>query len=137
MKINIKEAGDYFRGLLLLIGKDKRITEAESRLLKRIGKALGFEKEFCDNAIHDILVNNYIEESPPVFTSKELAEKFIKDALFVATSDNEIHSAEMEWIKIIAKKNGIYVRWVLKEMELIQKNIKSISKLEAESLTVY
>jgi hypothetical protein len=136
MKISVIDASNYFKGLLLLIGKDRRITEAEAKLVKRIGISLGFEKEFCENAIHDILVNNYIADEPPVFSSKELAEKFIKDGLVVAASDNEMHSAEIEWLKTTAKKNGIETRWVLHEKDNLLNQKDKTAKLEADSLTV-
>jgi len=136
MNISAMDAGSYFRGLLLLIGKDQRITEPEVKLVKYIGKTLGFEKEFCDNAIHDILVNNFIADAPPKFSSKELAEKFIKDGLVVAASDNEIHTSEMEWLKSIAKKNGLDVRWVLNEKENVLKGKEKELRLEVEDLSV-
>jgi hypothetical protein len=50
MTITVKDGSEYFRGLLLLIAKDHRITEEETTLMKRIGKTLGFENDFCDNA---------------------------------------------------------------------------------------
>lgn len=65
MKIRLLDASEYFRGLLLLIRQDHTITESETRLIRRVGKTLGFEKEFCDNAIQDILENEYIREGCP------------------------------------------------------------------------
>ena len=59
MKITVLDGSNYFKGLLLLIRKDRKITQAEIELMKRVGNTLGFEKTFCDNAISEILGNRY------------------------------------------------------------------------------
>jgi len=111
MKISILDASEYFRGLLLLVRKDHKLTEAESELMKRIGKTLGFEREFCENAIRDILENNYILDTPPVFASSELAMRFIKDGLTLATSDKEVAALEADWLRATSEKNGLNIEW--------------------------
>jgi hypothetical protein len=52
MNISVIDGVNYLKGLLLLIRKDRRISDSEIRLLRRIGKALGFERTFCDNEVH-------------------------------------------------------------------------------------
>jgi len=134
MDINILDASNYFKGLLILIGKDKRVTESESMILKRIGKALGFEKEFCEKAIRDILINNYIEDTPPVFSTEELARKFILDGLTLAASDNELHTAEVEWLKSVIKTNRLDIQWFKSAKDAIQNSKALPLRLEAEEL---
>jgi hypothetical protein len=68
MNISYSEAGDYFRGLLLLIRKDHKIIEEEKTLLMRFGKSLGFASTFCAGAVSEIIENKYISDSPPVFS---------------------------------------------------------------------
>lgn len=115
--ITVREGMEYFRGLLILISKDRKISEPEIILMKRIGKALGLEKDFCDNAIREILNNKHILTDTPKFSTNELAKKFIKDGLTLADSDNEIHALEEAWLKSTAEKNGIDVEWFLREVE--------------------
>jgi len=136
MNISIIDRSNYFKGLLLLIRKDRRITESEIQLMKRIGRTLGFDHEFCDNAIHDILENNYIVDEPLTFSTKDLTGKFIKDGLAIASSDNEIHAFEKEWLKSIAKKNGLSLTWFnLKNINV--KNKKHVtSHLEVDDLII-
>lgn len=117
MKITVIEGSDYFRGLLLLISKDRKISEPEIILMKRIGKTLGFEKDFCNQAIQEILENKFVLNEPPKFSTNELAKKFIKDSLMLAGSDNENHISEEAWIESIAKVNGIEIEWFLKEKD--------------------
>jgi hypothetical protein len=64
MKIARVDASNYFKGLLLLIRKDGKVTTAEKEPTKCIGKSLGFEKQFCDNAINEILENSIPQTRP-------------------------------------------------------------------------
>jgi hypothetical protein len=136
MKISIIDASNYFKGLLLLIRKDNKITEPEIKLIKQIGKKLGFEKEFCEGAINEIINNEYIVDTPSLFSNKDIAEKFIKDGFSIALSDNEIHAAEEEWLKSTAEKNNIDFEWFIREKAniLMKKNL--LDHLEVEDLVI-
>jgi hypothetical protein len=136
MKITVIDASNYFKGLLLLIGKDRKITDPEIEMMQRIGKALGFEKKFCDTAIHDILENRYIQDRPPEFSAKELATKFIKDGLTLAASDNEIHPFEEEWLLSAAKINGLDLPWFSEEKHNAAIRKDRQAHLEVDDLTV-
>ena len=137
MKLNIIDASNYFKGLLLLIRKDRQITQSEIDLMKSIGKSLGFEKDFCDNAIGEILDNAYIEDVPPAFSTKELATKFVKDGLYIAFVDHEhIHPDEELWLKSTAEKNGLGPGYFSREMEHARKSRGRPSRLEVFDLTV-
>jgi hypothetical protein len=137
MKIGIMDASNYFKGLLLLIRKDREITQPEIDQMKSIGKSLGFEERFCDNAIGDILDNTYIEDVPPVFSTKELAIKFIKDGLSLAFVDHaEIHPDEKQWLESITEKNGLGFEFFSQELKNAQNKRGYLSHLEVFDLTV-
>lgn len=137
MTISVKDASEYFRGLLLLISKDRKITNAEAILMKRIGKALGFEKNFCDNAIREILENIYVVDEPPGFTARELARKFIKDGLTLAAADDGTHEFEETWLRSVAEKNGLDAEWFLQERGLAARGRKDVdARLEVDDLVV-
>ncbi|HOP31437.1 MAG TPA: hypothetical protein P5120_18595 [Spirochaetota bacterium] len=136
MKISVLDASSYLKGLLLLIRKDRKISEEEHELISRVGKNLGFEKKFVENAIHEILDNKYITVIPPEFSSQEIAEKFLKDGLVLAASDNEIHPAEEKWLLAVAERNNIDAAWFLKEKSTILCSNKQMEGLEAEKLQV-
>ncbi|RPI04841.1 MAG: TerB family tellurite resistance protein [Ignavibacteriae bacterium] len=108
----------------------------EIQFMKRIGKTLGFERQFCLNAIHDILENHFIVDAPLKFSTKELAIKFIKDGLTVAFSDDEFHPFEKEWLRSIAKKNGIDLAWFRKESTNGANKKQFPSRMEVDDLTV-
>lgn len=135
--ISVQEASDYFRGLLLLISKDGLISEPEMILMMRIGKSLGFERNFCSTAIKEILENEHVSIEPPTFSAIELAEKFIKDGLLLAEADNELHGFEEAWLKTTAEKNSIDVEWFLREKEKVAGRKNNFDdRLEVDSLTV-
>jgi len=136
MKITLMDGVNYLKGLLLLIRKDRTVTDAESRLVKRIGRALGFERTFCDNAIREILENRYIEDVPPEFSTKKVAVKFIKDGLALACSDKEVHPSEEAWLRSTAEKNGLGLTWFRHTLASTPQRIRRHFFLEAESLVV-
>lgn len=136
MKISALDGSNYFKGLLLLIRKDRKIDEAEMVLMERIGMTLGFEKEFCTRAIHDVLENRHIIDEPVVFSSKEIAFKFIKDGLSVALVNQVLHPAEDEWLQKIAEKNNIDLEWFNNERKLISMKQNIPDKLEVDDLTM-
>ncbi|MBW7887130.1 MAG: TerB family tellurite resistance protein [Bacteroidetes bacterium] len=137
MKINIIDASNYFRGLLLLIRKDHQVTQPEIDLMQKIGTSLGFEKEFCENAIREILENTYIEDVPPKFSTKELALKFVKDGLRLAFVDHEqIHPDEEKWLISIAEQNEIEMKLFLQEFRNAQNHRAEQAKLEVFDLVV-
>ena len=136
MNITVQDAGNYFRGLLILIGKDGKITEREHALLRHIGRVLGFEKEFCDNAINDILQNAHIADTLPVFSSSEIAKKFVTDGLTIATENNVLHVLEEEWLRSTADLHGIGDDWFRKEKTMALKRTEPPVRMEAEDLIV-
>ncbi len=137
MNISIVDGSNYFKGLLLLIRKDRTVSDIEKEMMLRIGKTLGFEKEFCDNAIRDILENDYIEDSPPVFTSKELAQKFIKDGLAIAFSDHATcHPAEEAWLWSVVAVNGVDEFWFQNEYRAASHKKDQPVPMEVEDITV-
>jgi len=136
MKISVPDASNYLKGLLLLIRKDRKISEEEHELMTRVGKNLGFEKSFVENAIQEILDNKYISPVPPEFSTREIAEKFIKDGLAIAFSDMEMHPDEEKWLLSVAARNNIDEAWFHGERKNLKYRTESVHKLEADTLQV-
>ncbi len=136
MKITVLDGVNYLKGLLLLIRKDRKITDSEIHLTRRIGKTLGFERAFCDNAINEILENKHIVDAPPEFSTKILTEKFVKDGFVLASSDNEIHPSEEEWLRSTAEKNGLDLARYRQVLEIATSNKRRDPCLEADGLVV-
>jgi len=112
MTIDVLDGSNYFRGLLLLIRKDHTINTVEADRMKSIGKSLGLEQRFCEEAIRDVLENPHIADTPPQFSAPGLARIFLRDGLRLAAADNEIHGLEEEWLASVAGANGVEAAWL-------------------------
>ena len=123
MILDFQDKGKYFRGLLILIGKDDNIQKDERKSILRICEKLGFESKFCDDAINEFFENNFIDKSPPEFSSQETAYKFLKDAIDLSLVDNDFHTEELVWLESVAIANGISNNWLDEELKKrIKKN---------------
>lgn len=136
MEISVIDASNYFKGLLLLIRKDHKVTDSETAMIARVGKQLGFEKEFCDTAIHEILKNRYIEDIPPLFSSRELAMMFVKDGLALAYADGKLDYKEEKWLRSVIDRNSLSRRWFVGELMNASATGMHTDHLEADELTV-
>ncbi|MDP1676084.1 MAG: hypothetical protein Q8L88_04400 [Bacteroidota bacterium] len=135
MQMTIQEGSNYFRGLLLLIRKDHQVTNEEITLMMRVGKSLGFAKDFCETAIADILENKYILDKPPVFSQLEIAKKFITHGLIIGHCDHKIHPNEERWLQLIAEANEINNDWFMREQQRIDR-ARENNELDFDDLVV-
>jgi hypothetical protein len=118
MNITILDKSLYLKGLLLLISKDKLVTDSERKFVMEAGKSLGFENKFCENAIDEILENDHIDGKPPKFSNREIAKYFINDGLTIALSDCDLHAEELKWLHITANENlisGLEFNYMIRE----------------------
>lgn len=121
MKASLIDRGKYFRGLLVLIGRDRIIDPRERALMVQIGKILDFDRRFCETAIANLLGNKYISDEPILFDEQLIAECFLKDALKLAIIDGEIHSNELSWMTAVARTNNLTASWFDGELQNIRK----------------
>ena len=135
MNINLKDKSLYLQGLFVLIGKDSVVSPEENEMVMHIGKVLQFSIEFCQETIQNLLQNEYIGQSTPVFSDVECAKLFLKDGIKLAFADNQLHSKEYEWLKEVARRNKISDEWLsyqlssfLNVIETDEKNTLEIEK---------
>lgn len=102
----------YFKGMLLLVRKDEKISVEERKMLMKIGKILRFNQRFCEQTINDLLQNEHITDLPLQFSTKEWAEIFLKDGIKIAYSDHQLHVEEYNWLQQIARINKISDQWL-------------------------
>lgn len=131
------DRSNYLRGILILIGIDKVISEEEREIILGIGKTLGFEKKFCETAISELLDNEYILQDVPKFSDIKLAESFIIDGLKVAVSDNELNPSELEFLKLTADANKLNNVWLSETIRDFFENPNSIRENGKLSVTDY
>lgn len=111
MKISLMDRSLYFKGLMLLIRKDRVVGEEERALMMRIGRLFSFEKGFCQEVIDEILTNRHVIDEPPLFSDPAIARCFIQDGLKLSLSDGQIHDTEWQWLETVVEKNGLDQSW--------------------------
>lgn len=116
MKISLLDRSLYYKGLMLLIRKDRQIHDEEKKMMLSIGNMLGFDPKFCAQTIKELLDNNHLVDTPPLFSKSDIALCFIRDGLKLSASDGQIHEAETKWLESVAKSNGLSNLWI-KELE--------------------
>ncbi len=116
VKIPLSERGDYYRGLLVLIRRDRVITEEEREAMIRIGERLDFDRRFCESTIDELLINPYITRKPVRFSDQSTAESFLRNAISLAFVDRDLHPKELAWLKRVARANGLDDQWLAAEI---------------------
>ncbi|MFZ0453256.1 MAG: hypothetical protein WAM24_05845 [Ignavibacteriaceae bacterium] len=132
MIINPIDKSNYFKGLLVLVGKDKEINQNESDLIKKIGNILGFNHDFVDKAIKNFFKNKYIIEDPPLFSNYDFAEIFIKDGIRIALINKVINIDQIKWLETAAMKNNLSKQWLFIELESLLDNNNSALEIYFE-----
>lgn len=135
MDFKVQDRSNYLRSILILISKDGKISKNERQLVLKLSHVLGFNKKFCEDAVNDLLENEYIIEDPPIFSDKAIAEAFMKDGMRIAFADRGIHLYEMNWLKAVGDKNNISLEWRLAEFEKIQRSDSTKSSEEEFEIT--
>lgn len=111
MKISLLDRSLYYKGLMLLMRKDRKIQDCEKIMMMHIGEMLGFAPKFCANTIEKIMDNNYVIDSPPLFSETNIALCFIRDGLRLSACDGQIQKAELAWLESVADRNGLSNTW--------------------------
>ncbi len=130
------DRSNYFKGLLLLIGKDGEVSDTEKEMLLEIGKTLGFEKEFCESSINTMFENKFLIDSPPKFSEANFAQSFIVDGFRIALADEQICNEEISWLEKVSLVNKVPWEWFDKQLGKINDGKKYIAEtgLQAANL---
>ncbi|NLT49367.1 MAG: TerB family tellurite resistance protein [Ignavibacteria bacterium] len=101
------DKSNFIKGLLVLITKDKKISDKERNLLKEIGTSMGFSAEFLDEAIDEALNNEYISHDPPKFNNNSLAAEFLEKGFHISFCDHSFDKDEIKFLMETAEINNI------------------------------
>jgi hypothetical protein len=102
---------NYYKGLLVLLKRDRCIDPREKDFMLRIGQILDFDKRFCEAAIDESLANTHITRTPILFFDDRIKDCFFRDALRLALIDGTLHQTEASWLRRVAVTNGRTERW--------------------------
>ena len=126
MNIPIIDRSNYLKGLFITAKLDKELTDKEKDILKKISDKLGFASDFFQETIRSLLSNKYIIEEPIIFSNQEIARSFIKDAVRLASVNDLITEAEINWLKNTAHVNKLNNGLVEKEFNSVKETPRSI-----------
>jgi len=118
--IPLADRGNYYRGLLVLIRRDRVISVAERELMIRLGQGLDFDIRFCENSINELPKNPHIKAEAIKFSDKRVAESFLHDAVSVAFADGVLHPKEWVWLRAVAAANGLEDERLEAEIQSLQ-----------------
>lgn len=134
MELTVLDRSNYFRGLLLLAAKDKILSESEIDIMKGVGASLGFDKRFSEESIRDLLENEHISNTPPVFSNEEISKRFIMDGIKLALSDDNIAPEEIKWLRRVAAANKLSKNWLADQLKDFVEKETYKSKLDIISI---
>lgn len=103
----ILDKSNYLKGLLILARIDRKLIENEKNFIREIANKLGFSKDFYEDVLKSLMVNEYILDNPIQFSDLKIAELFFNDAFELAYSDKKLSNSEISWLIETAKVNGI------------------------------
>lgn len=127
MEMTWLDRSNYFRGLLLLVRQNNKVSKEEVSMIMRIGEGLGFAYDFCKEALKDILENEHIVDEPPKFSNKVVAQEFVKEGIRLAVVDNDLDLKELEWIDSVVRENELEEEWRLHQVEYFNESFEYIN----------
>ena len=112
MKLSQELKGRYYKGLLVLLRRDRIVHDREKALMLQIGKIFGFDKRFCEATMDELLSNTNITRDPVLFPDEIIKECFLRDAVRLALIDGNLHPSELRWLQTVARVNGLTEQWL-------------------------
>jgi hypothetical protein len=120
MTLSLLDKSNYYKGLLVLMRRDRIIDAREKELMLQLGEILDFDRRFCEAAIENLLTNAHITREPIIFSDEHVKKCFFHDALRLALVDNCLHPMELRWLRTMARANNQSKQWldaIIREFE--------------------
>jgi hypothetical protein len=112
MHLSLLNRSNYYKGLLVLLRRDRIIDARERDLLLQMGEILDFDRRFCEATIDGLLSNAHITREPVIFSDERIKECFFRDALRLALVDGYLHPMELCWLRTVAHANNQSDQWL-------------------------
>lgn len=101
------DKSNYLKGLLIVARIDNSLIDKEKDYIRNVATKLGFSKDFYEEVLKNLMINENISDNPLSFSSSAITEIFIDEALNLAYADRDVSQPELEWLKKTAEMNGI------------------------------
>ena len=106
-EIDYKDRSEFLRGLSVIIRKNNCENIDEKTMFLTIGKYFGFEKGFCEKSLQHLMVNKYISEKPPVFSTEFIAESIINEVTKIMSQTHPMSDTTVELLQLAANVNTV------------------------------
>jgi hypothetical protein len=116
MEISFQDRSNYFKGMLLLRCKDTSVDESDINQLRRLGKILGFEPQFCEYVIRHYLDNTFVIKEPIKFSNPEITRTFIRDGIKICITEHILHIPKIELLHKVASEHFFPDKWFAREL---------------------
>jgi hypothetical protein len=112
MNLSLLNRSNYYRGLLVLLRRDRIIDARERAHMLQMGEVLDFDRRFCEATIDGLLSNAHITRKPVIFSDERIRRCFFRDALRLALVDGYLHPMELSWLRTAAHANNKSKQWL-------------------------
>ena len=116
MEISFQDRSNYFNGTLLLMGREVLAEESEKNSVRRLGKILDFEPQFCEYVISHFLDDTFTIQEPVKFSNPEIAKIFIRDGIKICFANQAVKVSKVEMLYKIAVGNHLSAKWFAREL---------------------
>lgn len=111
------DRSNFLRALLLFIKADRNVWDHEKHVFVQEGTRLGFNKEYCEQALRDSITNKHINNQVPVFHFREYAVLLFNVGMEILIKDPRKSPMKIKFLKELLIRNNIVV---LKNASVLQ-----------------
>lgn len=101
------DKSNYLKGMLIVARLDNKLIEREKDVIRDVATRLGFSRDFYEEVLKNLMINENISDSPLMFSSPAITQIFLDEALKLAYIDSDLARAEIDWLRKTAEINGI------------------------------
>ncbi len=101
------DKSNYLKGMLIVARLDYKLIEREKEIIRDVATRLGFSRDFYEDVLKNLMINENISDSPLMFSSPAITRIFLGEALKLACIDSELAPAEIDWLRKTAALNHI------------------------------
>lgn len=101
------DRSNYLKGLLVLARRDNNLYESEKNFIRDVAGRLGFSRDFYEEVLRSLMINEYLTDNPITFSDSSVAEIFLSDGLQLATANKDMDKSELDWLRQVAEANDV------------------------------
>ncbi|KAB2907359.1 MAG: TerB family tellurite resistance protein [Ignavibacteriales bacterium] len=101
------DKGNYLKGMMIVARLDNKLMDREKEIIRDIANRLGFSRDFYEEVLKNLMINEHIKNTPITFSSPVITRVFLREALKLAYIDSDLAPEELDWLQKTAEVNNI------------------------------